>query len=246
MTHEQATINTNDGQCPVHVFTPGGAGPWPGLLFFMDGVGIRPSLLEMGQRLADTGYVVLLPDLYYRAGSYGPFVPKELFSKPNFREILGPLQSTTDNRRAAEDSRFFLDYLAARPDVSGPKLGVAGYCMSGAMALAVAAAYPDRIGAAASFHGGNLANDTELSSHLGAPSIKGRVYIAAAENDPFYPPEMAARLEKALTDAGVDYRAETYEGAQHGWTMTDFPSYNAAADERHVKELKSLLDATLK
>jgi len=246
MAQEQVSIRTRDGDCPTRVFTPAeGSGPLPGVIFYMDGLAIRPALFGLGQRLADAGFVVLLPDLFYRAGPYEPLDPKVIFATPNVREALGPLISSTDNRRAAEDTEAFLAYLATRPDVKDAKVGVTGYCMGGAVALTVAGTYPDRIAAAASFHGGNLATDEPLSPHLLAPKIKGRVYVAGADNDRSYPPEMAERLETALTEAGVDHRCEIYEGALHGWTMPDFPVYNEAAAERHWRELIALFKATL-
>lgn len=246
MSHEQVSIRTRDGDCPAHVFRPAGAGPWPAAIFFMDGLGIRPALLEMGQRLADGGYVVLLPDLFYRVGPYEPMDPKKIFATGDVRKAIGHLLGSTDNRRAAADTEAFLGYLDTRGDVAGRKVGTTGYCMGGAISLTAAGTYPDRIAAAASFHGGNLATDSELSPHLLAAKIKGRVYVAGADKDSSYPPEMAERLEKALGDAHVDHRCEIYPGALHGWTMTDFPIYDQPAAERHWRELSALFDGTLR
>lgn len=245
MAREEISIRTQDGDCPAHVLTPEGEGPWPAVLFYMDGLAIRPALVDMAARLADYGYLVLLPDLFYRAGRYEPLDPKVVFATGNVRAALGHLFGSTDNKRAAEDTAAFLEYIDTRKDVLGAKVGTTGYCMGGGLSLTVAGKFPDRIAAAASFHGGNLATDSELSPHLNAPSIKARVYVAGADNDASYPPEMAARLEKALTDAGVDHKCEIYEGAAHGWTMTDFPVYNPAAAERHWRELTTLFAETL-
>jgi carboxymethylenebutenolidase len=118
--------------------------------------------------------------------------------------------------------------------------------MGGAISLTVAGTYPDRVAAAASFHGANLATDSELSPHRLAPKMKGCVYVAGADQDNHYPPEMAGRLEKALTDAGVDHHCEIYPGALHGWTMADFPVYNEPAAERHWRELLALFSRALK
>src|SRR5579862_6504806 len=131
MSHEQISIRNHDGACPAHVFTPAGTGPWPAVIFYMDGLGIRPTLFEMGQRLADYGYVVLLPDLYYRAGPYEPLDPKEVFASGDARAAIGHLFASTDNRRAGEDIEAFLAYLDSRGDVSGTKVGTTGYCMGG-------------------------------------------------------------------------------------------------------------------
>ena len=233
MSYEQVSISTRDGDCPAYVFTPSGSGRHPAVIFYMDGLGIRPTIFDMGQRLADYGYVVLVPDLYYRAGPYEPLDPKEIFASGDVRAAIGHLFASTDNRRAAEDTEAFLAYLDSREDVTGNKVGTTGYCMGGAISLTAAGTYPDRIAAAASFHGGNLATDSELSPHRLAPVIAARVYVAGADQDSSYPPEMAARLEQALSDAGVDHRCEMYPEALHGWTMADSAVYNEAGAERH-------------
>jgi carboxymethylenebutenolidase len=245
MPRTKISIRTADGDCPTHVLTPEGEGPWPAVIFFMDGVAMRPVLVEMAQRLADGGYVVLLPDMFYRFGPYEPLNAKELFALPDVRSVLGPMIASTDNRRAAEDTAAFLAYLDTRKDVAGTKVGTTGYCMGGAISLTAAGTYPERIAAAASFHGGGLATDAELSPHRLAPEMMGRIYVAGAVNDQHYPPEQEERLDKALTDAGVDHICETYAGAIHGWTMTDIPIYNEEAAERHWQALFKLFEETL-
>ena len=244
MPKEQVTIRTRDGECPCHVVTPARGGKFPGVIFFMDAGGIRPALFEMAQRLADAGYVVLLPDMFYRAGSYGPFVPKELFAG-DFRAVIGPLMATTGNDKAAEDTGAFVAYFETRSDVAGSELGAVGFCMGGGMALAAAGTYPDRFAAVASFHGGNLATNAPTSPHLLAPKLKAEIYIAAAENDASYPPEMAERFEQALAQAGVRYRTETYPDA-HGWMKPDFPVYDHDAAERGWDAMLALFDRTLR
>ena len=245
MPREQVTISTRDGSCPAHVFTPRDEQGGPAIIFYMDGGGVRPAALQMAQRLADTGYVVLLPDLFYRYGPYGPLVPKEVF-KGDVRAILGPLMATTGNDKAAEDTEAFLAYLDTRTDIKGGKTGAVGFCMGGGMAIVTAGTYPDRFAAVASFHGGNLATDAPSSPHRSAPRLKAEVYIAAADHDDSYPPAMAARLEKALDEAGVRYRAETYHAAAHGWMKPDFPVYDPAAAERGWSEMLTFFDRTLK
>jgi carboxymethylenebutenolidase len=168
------------------VFTPGDGNAHPTVILYMDGLGIRPALLDMGRRLASNGYVVLLPDLYYRAGAYTPPSPKELFASGDLMAALTPLMGSTDNRRGAEDSRVFLDYLASRADVSGTKVGTTGYCLGGGISLTVAGTYPDRIAAAASFHGGRLVTDSELSPSRVVSNIEARVYVAGADYDDGY------------------------------------------------------------
>ncbi len=245
MRHEQISLHTRDGLCPTQVFTPDGTGPWPAVIVYMDGLAIRPALVDLATRLSGGGYVVLLPDLFYRFGPYAPLVPKDVFAA-GFRAIVGPMMASTDNLRAVEDTEAFLAYLDGREDVAGPKVGTTGYCMGGGMALSVAGAYPDRIAAAASLHGGGLATDSPMSPHLRAPTIAGEVYVAGADEDDSYPPEMAARLEQALTDADVAHRCEIYAGAKHGWTMPDFPIYDEPAAERAWNELFALFDRTLR
>ena len=245
VTDESITISTADGDCPASVFTPGDGEAHPAVIFYMDGVGIRPALLDMGRRLASHGYVVLLPDLYYRAGAYTPLDPKELFSSPDVAAALRPLASSTNNVLAAADSAAFLDYLASRDDVLGTKVGTTGYCLGGGVSLTVAGTYPDRVAAAASFHGGRLATDAETSPSRVAPSIAARVYVAGADFDDSYPPEMADDLEDILTEAGVDHRLEIYAGARHGFTMKDFPVYDEEVAERHWRELLALLESEL-
>jgi carboxymethylenebutenolidase len=129
--------------------------------------------------------------------------------------------------------------------VKGRKVGTTGYCMGGGMALTAAGRFPDRVAAAASFHGGSLATDADDSPHLLAPSIKAEVYVAGADKDRAYPSEMAERLEAALTAAGVTHRCEIYEGILHGWTMSDLAIYDEAAAERAFGELIALFDRNL-
>lgn len=246
MAQELVHLDTGDGRCPTQVFTPReGDGPWPGAILYMDAFGVRSVLEQMAQRLADAGYVVLLPDLFYRLGARPPVDVQGVFASGDVRGALGPLMASTDNRRAAADTAAFLDHLAGRPDVVGRKVGVTGYCMGGAVALTVAGTYPERIAAAASFHGGSLATDSDLSPHRLVSHIAGRVYVGAADHDGSYPPAMALRLCEALMTAGVDHVHEWYAGALHGWTMADFPIYEATAAQRHWDRLLTLFGETL-
>ena len=239
MPQEHLSVRTSDGDCPTDLFTPtSGDGPWPAVIVYMDAGGIRPALAEMAQRLADAGYVLLLPDLFYRYGPYGPFVPKVVFSG-DFRAVLGPLMATTDNLKAAQDTGALLALLDTRAEVAGPRVGAGGFCMGGGMAIAAAGTWPDRFAAVASFHGGRLATDDPTSPHLFARKLKAELYVAAAQDDASYPPEMARRFEAALGDAGVRYRAETYPAA-HGWMKPDFPVYDHAQAERGWTEMLDL------
>lgn len=247
MPQEQVILRTRDGECPTLVVTPEGTGPWPAVILYMDAFGIRPGLLEMAGTVARGGYLVLVPDLFYRVGRYQTLVPKDVFASGDVRAVIGPLMASTDNRKAGEDdTRAFLDYLDTRKDVAGPRVGTVGFCMGGGIAITAAGIYPERVAAAVSFHGGNLATDDPKSPHRLAPQIRGELYVAGADQDASYPLEMAARLEKALSEAGVRFRAEIYAGAKHGWTKPDFPVYDEQAAARGWREMFALFDRTLK
>ena len=239
-------IETRDGTCPSYVFHPAGSGPWPGVIVYMDGVGIRPAMLEIGERLATHGYFVLLPDLFYRAGPYEPMDPRAVFSDPEQRKrLMEKFFPHVSQAKIMADTQTFLEVLAARPDVKRGGVGTTGYCMGGLMSLTAAGTYPDQIIAAASFHGGRLATDSPDSPHLLAPKMKARVYVAGAIEDPMFPDEQKTRLEDALSKAGVAHTVETYQ-AKHGWVLTDTPVYDSAAAERHWQSLVGLFDSTLK
>jgi carboxymethylenebutenolidase len=212
----------------------------------MDGVGIRPAMCELGERLATHGYFVLLPDLFYRSGPYEPMDPTTVFTDPQKRQILmEKFFAKATQANIMSDTRVFLDYLAAQPDVKPGGVGTTGYCMGGMMSLTAAGTYPESIVATASYHGGRLATDAPESPHWLAPTIKSRVYVAGATEDPSFPDDMKERLEDALTRAGVDHKIETYP-AKHGWVFRDMPVYDVAASERHWQTLLALLEAKMK
>ncbi len=246
MARTHVEIMTDDGICTASVFRASAStGPWPGVIFCMDGAGIRPVLFEMAQRLADEGFLVLLPDLFYRAGPYEPVDAKTLFSDPEKRAGHAKYFNSVDKTKAANDTNAFLRFLDAEKDLAGQKLGVTGYCMGGGMALTAAARYPERFAAAAIFHGAALATDADDSPHKLATRIRAKVLVAGADKDTGFPPEQATLLASAFKDAGVDHRVEIWEDAAHGWTMRDFPIYNEAAAERHFHELVALFKETL-
>jgi carboxymethylenebutenolidase len=212
----------------------------------MDGIGIRPAMCEVGERLATHGYFVLLPDLFYRSGPYEPMDPKTIFTDPEKRKILSEkFFAKATQANIMSDTLAFLAYLAAQPDVQSGGIGTVGYCMGGLMSLTAAGTFPDRVVAAASYHGGRLATDDPASPHLLATKIRSRVYVAGATADQSFPDDMKARLEEALTKAGVDHKIDTYP-AKHGWVFRDTPVYDAVASERHWQTLLALLEAKLK
>jgi carboxymethylenebutenolidase len=239
-------IRTRDGSCPSYVYRPRSGGPWPAVLVFMDGLGIRPAMLEIGERLATHGYYTLLPDLYYRSGPYEPMDPHAVFSDPEKRKILmEKFFALATPANVMADTGAFLEHIAAQPDVNRGGIGTTGYCMGGLMSLTAAGTYPERIIATASYHGGRLATDAPDSPHRLAPKMRAKVYIAGAIEDQSFPEDMKQRLEEALTQAGVDHLIETYP-AKHGWVFRDTPVYDAAASERHWQTLLALFDETLK
>ena len=241
---EKVEIQTRDGTCPSFVFRPEGRGPWPAVLIYMDGVGIRPAMLEVGARLATYGYFVLLPDLFYRSGPYAPMDPGVVFSDPEQRKVVMAKIALATPALVMRDTQAFFDYLDAQPDVKPGGMGTTGYCMGGGLSLSAAGSFPERVVAAASYHGGRLASDAPDSPHRLAPSMRARVYVAGAMDDPMFPDAMKARLEQALSEAGVDHTIETYP-AKHGWVLRDTPVFDAAASERHWQTLSSLFAATL-
>jgi carboxymethylenebutenolidase len=244
---QEIALPTPDGEARAFTFTPKGDGPWPGAIIFMDAPAIRPALFEFGERLAANGYFTLLPDLFWRAGTYAPKNDDHVFVHEAKRpEVVGKLTGSTSPEKQLVDAKACLDYLAGQPQVAGDKVGVTGYCMGCGVAVRVAGTYPDRIAAAAGFHGGRLATDAPDSPHLLAPKITAKVLVAGAEADAGFPPEQADRLRAALTSAGVDNAVTIYEGARHGYTMPDLPVYNQAAAERHWREMLALFDGTLK
>jgi carboxymethylenebutenolidase len=242
MSKRDITIDTGDGQAKAGLFKAG-SGTTAGVILYMDAFGPRPALDGMAERLAAAGYLVLVPDLFYRSGAYGPFDTRTAFNEPATRDrIMGMMHATTQ-ALTERDSGAFIDALT-REGATG-KIGTVGYCMGGGRALTAAAAYADRVAAAASFHGGNLASDAPDSPHLKAPSIKGRVYVASAGEDRSFPPEQSAKLDLALRTAGVDYAMENYVGMAHGWCVPDHGVYNATGAERHWKRMLAFFDETL-
>jgi carboxymethylenebutenolidase len=226
-------IRTADGTANGAIFS-GQVRAKAGILLYMDAFGLRPALDGMAERLAAEGYVVLVPDLFYRAGAYGPFDAKTAFDHETTRDALMALIHGTTQEMTMRDSAAFLDALA---EAGATSFGTVGYCMGGGRALNAAAAYPDRIAAAASFHGGNLASDAPDSPHRRAAEIKATVYVGCAGVDRSFPPEQSARLAEALRAAEVDHVIENYVGMQHGWAVPDHRVHDVAGAERHWRRL---------
>lgn len=244
MAKQDIEIKTEDGVAKAGLFRSAISSPAKaGIILYMDAFGPRPALDAMAERLAGEGYAVLVPDLFYRNAPYGPFDAKTAFVVEETKAALMALVHGTTQDMTINDSGAFLDALAAE-GVTGP-VGVVGYCMGGARALNAAATYPDRIVAAASFHGGNLAGDNADSPHRKADSIKARVYVGVAGVDRSFPPEQSARLAEALRVAEVDHAIENYAGMAHGWCVSDHSVFNATGAERHWKRLTTFFAETL-
>jgi carboxymethylenebutenolidase len=194
----------------------------------------------MGDRLAGLGYVVLIPDIYYRAGEWTPFDVATLFTDPRERARMSGLTRALTNEAIIADARAFADFLLARPEVSGSAIGTTGYCLGGRMSLIAAGGLGRTIAAAASFHGGRLAvADDPSSPHLSAGRITAAVYVAGAVKDGSFTTEQAGLLDSALTGAGVEHTVEFYP-ARHGFAVPDNPTYHGEAAARHWEALGRL------
>ena len=183
MAQRDVLIPTQDGTCDASLHTPVGTGPWPAVIMFPDAGGVRPTFHAMAQRLADLGYAVLLPNVYYRVGEFEPFDMRTAFADDDERKRLMALVSSVSKDLAARDTEAMLDFLDRQPEVADTKVGTTGYCMGGGLALTAAGRFPDRVGAAASFHGGRIADTAPDSPHLLAGAMKAKVYVAGAQDD---------------------------------------------------------------
>ncbi len=238
-------IPTPDGSSDGTLHIPDADGPWPGVLVFPDAAGVRETFRQFGDRLANTGYVALVPDIYYRAGDWAPFDIATVFTDPAERTRLFGLIRALTNDRVVADAGAYADFLLDRPEVSGSAIGTTGYCMGGRMSLVTAGGLGRKIAAAASFHGGRLAvADDPSSPHLAAGGMTATVYVAGAEEDDSFTPAQAELLDAALTDAGVTYTIEFYP-AHHGFAVPDNPAYDAEASARHWRALDELYQAHL-
>lgn len=234
------SVKTPDGAADSALFHPAGKGPWPAVLIWPDALGLRPVFREMGRRLSAEGYVVLVPNLYYRVSKAPGFEGTFDFNRPEDRAKLTPLMASLTPQGAEADSAAYLTFVDAQPQTNTrAKIGVQGYCFGGALTLRTAAAVPSRVGAAASFHGGGLTTDKPDSPHLLIPRMKAEVLVAVAANDDQREPDSKDKLKAAFAAAGVPAKVEVYQ-ADHGWCVKGMPVYNEPAAEKAWAELLAL------
>jgi carboxymethylenebutenolidase len=247
-------IKTPDGTCDAAFIYPK-TGSYPGVLIWPDAFGLRPAFREMAKRLAAEGYSVLVPNPFYRVAKAPVFgdVSKFDFQNPTDRAKLGPLTGSINAAGAAEkDAAAYIAFLDAQKQVDARrKVGTQGYCMGGPLIVRTAAAQPNRVGAAASFHGGALVTDKQDSPHLLAPKIKGRMYFGIAANDDMQQPDAKDKLKESFAAAKVMTEIEVYSQSQHGWCVPDMPVqngkpiYNKPDAERAWEKLLALYKAGL-
>ncbi len=244
MRFEILILDTPAGEADAYLVQPDGE-PAPGILLLMDAFGLRPRIEEIAREIASHGYVVLAPNLFYRAG-HAPVLPMPDLTDGEERarlfERLRPLMAQLTPRAITEDGGAYLDRLAET--APGPA-AVVGYCMGARVALRIAAAHPDRVKALAGFHAGRLVTDDTDSPHRSVGELQAEVYFGHADQDPSMSAEQIAELDQAMDQAGVTHQTEVYAGADHGYTMADTPAWNEAAYNRHLENLRVLLARTL-
>jgi carboxymethylenebutenolidase len=237
VTEKDVTVKTADGSADAALFYPTGKGKWPAVLMWPDILGLRPVFREMGKRLAAQGYVVLVPNPYYRAKK-APIVEGafDFGSKDDMAKLMVFKNGLTDPM-VDRDSAAYVTFLDAQPQTDRKrKAGVQGYCMSGPISFRTAAARPDRIGAVATFHPGALVTDQPSSPHLLIPKSRAAYLVIIARNDadkmPKEKPDLDAAFAKAKKSAKVEISS-----ANHGWTVAGSQTYDAKEAERAWAEL---------
>jgi carboxymethylenebutenolidase len=253
MTTSKIQLETPDGPCTTEVVIPKGNGPWPAVIVFFDAAGLRPAQTRIAERIAESGYVVLQPDLFHRAPPVTSLMPGDgpltlaafakVFHDPELRAkfMAGYYMPALDYGNLEKTVGAVLDHIAGRPDVRGG-VGTTGYCMGGNVSVRVATIFGDRIAASAAFHPGGLVTDQADSPHTRAKAIKSRVYLGPAHND--LPAEAEAKLRAEFDANHVRYAIEHYE-AKHGYAVDDAEVYDRAAAERHYAALDKLYGETL-
>jgi carboxymethylenebutenolidase len=228
------------------LFYPEGKGPWPAILVWTDILGLRPVFREMGRRLAAEGYVVLVPNPFYRSAK-APVVDGSFdFSKPEDRAKVMPMAAALNADTNISDAKAYTSFLDQQPQTDkSKKMGVQGYCMGGPPTFRTAATVSSRIGAAATFHGGGLVTDKPDSPHLLIPQMKAEVLCCVADNDDKRDPTAKDKLKEAFAAAHLKATVEVFEGCSHGWTVRGSQVYNEAGAERAWSELTQLYKRNL-
>ena len=233
---EKVEIKTPDGTAPTYLWDNKG----PSVLFLMDGVGMRPAIRDVAAKVAAKGYRVVMPDMFYRMGDYTAPDPKQMFSDPAIGKAWWTqVTATTNLETLTRDIGAYLAFIEA------PKVGVTGYCMGGRMSIVAAERFPDRVAAAASYHPGGLVTDQPDSPHLHVATIKAKVFIGAAKQDPSFTDEQQQTFEAALTKAGVDHQFVQFD-AKHGWVPADTAVHDPAQAQKHYDTLFALFESALK
>ena len=217
------------------------------VIVLMDAPGIREVLREIARTIAADGYLAVLPNLYYRTHrelTIGP--TREHADAAKNRELIGKMVATISNAKVASDVGALIEYVSGEKLAPGPRTGVVGYCMSGAFAVAAAAAHADRIACAASYFGTRMVTDAADSPHRVAPHAKGELYFAFAENDPYVPLDQVEQLRVQLAAHGKPARIEIYPDTSHGFVFTDRGTYQAEGATRHWSTLRDLLSRNLR
>ena len=238
-------VTMPDGMADAYLARPDDSGSQPGVLFIIDAFGLRPRIEEMADRIAAQGYVVLAPNVFYRSGRPSTEPLPDLTSpeaRKDFFDNLRPMMEALTPERVAEDGGAYLAYLGER--ARGP-FGITGYCMGARLALGIAEAHPEHVAAVGGFHGGRLVSDDPASPHRSLKNIQAELYFGFADQDQSMTREQIDMLEQALDEAGIRHRTEVYDGAIHGYTMSDTPAYDETASERHFSALFALLERTL-
>ena len=246
VVEKDVNVTMESGVSDSALFYPEGKGSWPGVLVWTDILGLRPVFREMGQSLAAEGYVVLVPNPFYR-NAKAPVVDGSFdFSKPEDRAKVMPMAAALTADANIGDAKAYLAFLDAQPQTNKKKkLGVQGYCMGGPLTFRSAAIAPDRVGAAATFHGGGLVSDKPDSPHLMISQMKAEVLCAVADNDDKRDPTAKDKLKEAFAVAHLKATVEVYEGCSHGWTVRGSQVYNEQGAEKAWAELLALYKRNL-
>ena len=240
------TVKTADGNCDAVLFHPAGEGHWPAVLIWPDIMGLRPAFRDMGKRLAAQGYVVLVPNPFYRSAKAPVIGDNFDFSNPDQRNRLMGYRAAMTDDGIDRDAQAYLTFLDAQPQTAKrKKAGVQGYCMGGALAFRTAAAVSGRIAAVGSFHGGNgLVTENPDSPHLLIPKTNAAFLVCQAQNDDAQQPTVKDDLKAAFTAAGKTATVEVYQ-ANHGWCVPGGVVYNQAEAERAWAKLVAFYKTAL-